>query len=111
MSTRLTNRSCGDRCRANIQSAAGARVIAAARAEILEPRICLSVVSFLPAVHYDTGAHAINFARGTNAVAVGDFNGDYLPDLAVGNGNETVSILLNHGDGTFAPANSFHVRG
>jgi type II secretory pathway component GspD/PulD (secretin) len=37
-----------------------------------------------------------------NAVAVGDFNGDGKLDLAVANqGDNTVSILLGNGDGTF----------
>jgi streptogramin lyase len=37
-------------------------------------------------------------------VAVGDFNGDGKLDLAVGNGSDnTVSILLGNGDGTFQP--------
>ena len=39
------------------------------------------------------------------AVAVGDFNGDGIPDLAVTNyGSKTVSILLGDGSGGFAPA-------
>src|SRR5262249_51842460 len=38
----------------------------------------------------------------TTAIAVGDFTGDGLPDLAVANNlNETLSILPGNGDGTF----------
>ena len=41
-------------------------------------------------------------------VLVYDFNGDGKPDLAVlNNGDGTVSILLNKGDGTFEPAKSY----
>jgi len=45
-----------------------------------------------------------SFATGTNParIIVGDFNNDGIPDLAVTNfGDNTVSILLGNGDGTF----------
>src|SRR6266704_2040644 len=39
------------------------------------------------------------------SVAVGDFNGDGVQDLAVANfGSNTVSVLLGNGDGTFRSA-------
>jgi hypothetical protein len=41
------------------------------------------------------------------SVAVGDFNGDGKPDLAVANGN-CVSVLLGNGDGTFQGATNFY---
>jgi hypothetical protein len=38
------------------------------------------------------------------ALAVGDFNGDGIPDLALGNfAGEFIAILLGNGDGTFTP--------
>ena len=49
---------------------------------------------------------AVNYAVGTNprSVAVGDFNRDGNPDLAVANYNSNdVSILLGNGLGAFAP--------
>ncbi len=47
----------------------------------------------------------ITMGRTPESAAVGDFNGDGIADLAVANnGNDTVSILLGAGDGTFTPA-------
>lgn len=48
--------------------------------------------TFQPFVEYGTGT----FGR----VAVGDFNGDGNPDVAVAKGGSTVSVLLGNGDGT-----------
>jgi len=65
-----------------------------------------STVTFQPAVTYPVGT-------APKAVAVGDFNGDGVIDVAVANaGNPAtgddgnVSILLGNGDGTFQPATS-----
>jgi hypothetical protein len=53
--------------------------------------------TFQPPVEYIVGLEPQN-------LAVGDFNGDGKPDLAISNlGSNTVSILLNNGDGTFKP--------
>jgi len=58
----------------------------------------VQAMPFNPAVNYGTG----NMIYG---VAVGDFDGDGAPDLAVTNfADNNVSILLGNGDGTFAAA-------
>jgi hypothetical protein len=44
------------------------------------------------------------------SVAVGDFNGDNLPDIVSGN-YASVSVLLGNGDGTFITATNFFVGG
>src|SRR5439155_10788865 len=50
--------------------------------------------TFQPAVNYGVATYPYS-------VAVGDFNGDGKPDLAVATGTAKVSVLLGNGDGSF----------
>jgi hypothetical protein len=53
-------------------------------------------------------ARSFPVAGGPNSVAVGDFNGDGTPDLAVANASSnSVSVLLGNGDGSFQAARTF----
>src|SRR5262245_53434713 len=63
--------------------------------EALEDR-ALPSVAFAPPVRYDVGAELAS-------LAVGDFNGDGMQDLAVAQFSPTVSVLLGNG-GTFPSA-------
>ncbi len=47
---------------------------------------------------------------GTPYLALGDFNGDGRPDIAVG-GQSTISVLINNGDGSFQSPVSYTVSG
>jgi FG-GAP-like repeat len=73
--------------------------------EVLEPRKLLSnTISFHNAVEYADNA------TGTFAVAVADLNGDGKLDIVTANDeSDTVSVLLNNGNGTFQPAKTYVV--
>lgn len=68
------------------------------------PAVSLAqTVSFSPAVNFAAG-------DGPNSVAIGDFNGDAKPDLAVANRfGSNASILLGDGTGSFGAATDFPI--
>src|SRR6516164_1156948 len=80
-----------------VRPPAGPRRFWKPRLERLEAR-CLP--GFLAPLAFDAGGGAFS-------VAVGDFNGDAIPDLAVANYGGTVSVILGKGDGTFLPAKNY----
>src|SRR6476469_8220302 len=68
------------------------------RLEALEGR---ALPGFVAPLSFDTG-------RTPEAVAVADFNGDAIADLAVADGGGgSVSVLLGTGDGSFRSARDF----
>jgi hypothetical protein len=79
-------------------------MILAALAILATPLACAQTFMF----------NRADFATGVGpvAVAVGDFNGDGLTDVVTANASaNTVSVLLGHGDGTFAPHSDYAVEG
>ncbi len=51
-----------------------------------------------------------NLSSRSVTVAAGDFNGDGVPDVAVGNNFGLVDVLLDGGDGTFTNAGTFDLN-
>src|SRR5438045_1387483 len=65
-------------------------------AEPVETRLLLSAITFEQAVTYPG-------ARNPESVAIGDFNGDGTPDIAVG-ASGGITILTDGGAGAFYPS-------
>ena len=69
--------------------------------------ICTVAVSALPAQTFSFTRQDFDvppYLRAPAFVAVGDFNGDGKPDLAVANGGaDNILVLIGSGDGTFLP--------
>src|SRR5277367_6701136 len=70
--------------------------LSACAIERLELRRLLSTVGF--------SASSVNVGSDPSAIAVGDLNGDGIPDVVVANQyDNSISILFGNGDGTFQP--------
>ena len=80
-----------------IQASQAGNVNFAAAPNVTRSFSVTQTINFAPAVNYATGTFP-------DSIALGDFNGDGIPDLAVANAfSGNVSILIGHADGTFGP--------
>lgn len=69
---------------------------------LLVAAVFLSLSTFCFSQSFNTQSYLIGGTA--SQIIVADFNGDHIPDIATVNGDtNTVSILINNGDGTFRP--------
>jgi hypothetical protein len=61
-------------------------------------------LTFAPRVDYQTGNYPTGFM-------IDDLNSDGIPDLVTSNFKGTVSVLINHGNGTFTPYVDYPIGG
>ncbi len=81
--------------------AAGFTSIIVISASVAATRAAADPFLAAPFLSYDAGTKP-------NSVAIGDLNGDGIPDLAAANsGGSTVSVLLGNGNGTFGATTDF----
>jgi hypothetical protein len=68
----------------------------------------MATVGFLQPQTYTVGNSPYAHGGGPYTLAVADVNGDGIPDVIAGiYGNDTLSVLLGNGDGTFQPQLTF----
>jgi len=67
--------------------------------------------AFTPGTNFTTSTNPATITTNPSAVGIADFNGDGKPDLVTTNNfNNTVSILLGNGNGTFQPPVSINMN-
>jgi hypothetical protein len=108
-----------------LREEAGALSGASNRPGVVQPRVPLLVRARTgarlfnrPGAYTRTGATAASRVSATTEPealtrVIGDLNGDRKPDIATANGNNanTVSVLANRGDGSFAPKLDYRAAG
>ena len=72
------------------------------------PVVALCLFASLTCFSQSFSTKSYPVGAGPAQLIVADFNGDHIPDLATVNTSaNTVSILINNGDGTFRPQLEF----